>query len=138
MSPLREDQGGFYETRVLRRADRGPEVYFVCGGPAHCDDDDDDYDGGGDCDYEDDDVGALSSVQCAVCKDISFHDEEDEIEEHAFFYSCIAYIIGLYGDARDDHGDHDDVIDEDEIEELDQDEDVDEVDLKSEGGCQKF
>ena len=62
MSPLKEDQGGFYETRVLRRANRGPEVYFVCGGPAHCDDD---YDGGGDCDYEDDDVGALSSVQCA-------------------------------------------------------------------------
>merc|ERR1740123_1502964 len=31
--PLKEGQGGFCETRVLRRGDRGQEICFVCGGP---------------------------------------------------------------------------------------------------------
>ena len=59
---MREGQGGFCETRVLRKGDRGQEVCFVCGGPAHRSDEfDDDGDEGEEeeDDDEKDGVGGL-------------------------------------------------------------------------------
>ena len=60
---MREGQGGFCETRVLRKGDRGQEVCFVCGGPAHRSDEfDDEQEEEEEDDNDDDNVGRPSST----------------------------------------------------------------------------